>query len=218
MPTVTDYAGYWNRYATGVAEESTEEALKYAFGWTQYDGHGPGDELLGDPDNALELGSGRGNAVAALATKGIDAIGLDISDVQCAQARQRWGHLRARFAQGEAIDFLSGTVERWDAIYSIWGAAWFTDPEQLFPLVHDRLTPGGRFVFSHAPAVPGSYGVQGIYAAGFTGRQVWAYRWAYEPEGWAAILGRHGFRNIDAWHEPAPDPENVPALIVQAER
>jgi len=49
---------------------------------------------------------------------------------------------------------------------------WFTDPEQLLPLIHDRLTPGGRLVFSHAPAVPGSYGIQGIYAAGFTGRQV----------------------------------------------
>ncbi|MFI0422825.1 hypothetical protein [Spongiactinospora sp. 9N601] len=28
------------------------------------------------------------------------------------------------------------------------------------PLVRLRLTPGGRVVFSHAPAVPGSYGVR----------------------------------------------------------
>jgi hypothetical protein len=95
---------------------------------------------------------------------------------------------------------------------------WFTDPEQLLPLVQDRLTPGGRLVFSHAPAVPGSYGIQGIYAAGFTGRQVWAYRWAYEPESWAQILRRHGFRDVHARHEPAPDPDNVGTLIVEAQR
>jgi hypothetical protein len=26
-------------------------------------------------------------------------------------------------------------------------ALWFTDPEQLLPLVHDRLVPGGTLVF-----------------------------------------------------------------------
>ncbi len=78
------------------------------------------------------------------------------------------------------MDYLTATEQRWEAIYSIWGALWFTDPARLLPLIHERLVPGGKLVFSHAPAVPGSYGVQGFYAAGFTGRQVWAYRWAYE--------------------------------------
>jgi ubiquinone/menaquinone biosynthesis C-methylase UbiE len=134
MSTITDYAGYWNRYAAGDADENTEEALKYAFGWAQYEGHGPGDELLGDPATTLELGSGRGHAVAALATKGVVATGLDISGVQCEQARQRWGHLPgATFTQDEAVEFLTGTQNHWDAIYSIWGAVWFTDPEQLCP-------------------------------------------------------------------------------------
>lgn len=55
-----------------IAGDTPEEALKNAFGWTQYDGHGPGDELLGNPTTALELGFGRGHAVAALATKGVD--------------------------------------------------------------------------------------------------------------------------------------------------
>ncbi|MBV9013767.1 MAG: hypothetical protein JO272_17305, partial [Pseudonocardiales bacterium] len=68
MPLITDPVGYWDHYAEGVVNETPEEALKNAFGWTQYEGHGPGDELLGEPLTTLELGSGRGNAVAALAT------------------------------------------------------------------------------------------------------------------------------------------------------
>jgi ubiquinone/menaquinone biosynthesis C-methylase UbiE len=120
MSTITDYAGYWNRYADGVTEETAEDALKHAFGWTQSEGHGPGDELLGEPATVLELGSGRGNAVAAPATKGVDGVGLDISGVQCEQARRRWGHLPgARFVQGEVVQFLASTDEQWDAMYSI---------------------------------------------------------------------------------------------------
>ncbi|GAB3969897.1 hypothetical protein GCM10029978_042170 [Actinoallomurus acanthiterrae] len=219
MATINDYADYWDRYAVGVAAEEPEDALKHAFGWTQYEGHGPGEELLGEPATALELGSGRGNAVAALATKGIDATGIDISPIQCEQAKRRWSHLSsARFVHGDVLDYLAGTDQRWDAIYSIWGALWFTDPEQLLPLVLERLAPGGKLTFSHAPAVPGGYGVQGIYAAGFTGRQVWAYRWAYEPATWAGLLHQHGFTNIHAQVAPAPNLDHVGTLIVEAER
>lgn len=123
MPTsVDDRTSYWDRYAEGVTDETPEEALKNAFGWTQYPGHGPGGELLGDPLTALELGSGRGDAVAALATKGITATGVDISETQCRHARERWGHLpSAQFEQGGVIDYLADTDERWDAIYSILG-------------------------------------------------------------------------------------------------
>jgi len=66
-PTITDPAGYWDRYGRGVTDETPEAALKNAFGWCQYDGHGPGDEVLGDPQTTLELGPGRGDAVGALA-------------------------------------------------------------------------------------------------------------------------------------------------------
>ncbi|MFI0371827.1 class I SAM-dependent methyltransferase [Actinomadura sp. 1N219] len=220
MPTsVDDRASYWDHYAEGVTDETPEEALKNAFGWTQYPGHGPGDELLGDALTALELGSGRGDAVAALATKGITATGIDISETQCQHARSRWGHLSsAHFEHAEAMDYLAATDRRWDAIYSIWGAVWFTDPDDLLPLVHDHLNPGGKLVFSHAPAVPGSYGVQGIYGAGFNGPQVWLYRWSYEPDTWGTILQAHGFVDVTSQIEPAPTPDHVGTLIVQARR
>lgn len=216
-PTITDQPTYWDHYAEGLADQPLDEALKNAFGWTQYPGHGPGDELLGDAATALELGSGRGDAVAALATKGLNATGLDISPIQCQKARARWAHLpKAHFERGEALGYLAATDRCWDAIYSNWGAAWFTNPKDLLPLIHDHLNPGGKLVFSHAPPVPGAYGVQGTYAAGLTGRQVWLYRWSYEPATWATILETHGFTKVEATIEPAPVPHHVGTLLVQA--
>ncbi|MFC4114266.1 class I SAM-dependent methyltransferase [Nonomuraea zeae] len=132
VPAVTDRTAYWDRYAAGVRKNDTspELALKDAFGWTQYSDHGPGDELLGNPATALELGPCRGHAVAALATKGIAATGVDLSPVQIANARERWGHLpNARFMEADVIGFLTGAAQQWDAIYSVFGALWFTDPE-----------------------------------------------------------------------------------------
>jgi SAM-dependent methyltransferase len=219
MPVITDRTDYWDHYAGGVAVETPEEALKNAFGWTQYDGHGPGDELLGEPLTALELGCGRGNAVAALAAKGIDATGIDISPAQLIDVHNRWGHLpNAHYVAGDVLDFLNEADQQWDAIYSIWGALWFTDPEALLPLVRDRLAPGGKLVFSHAPAVPGSYGIQGMYGNGFKGRQVWIYRWAYEPDTWADLLRQHGFVDVNGRIEAAPEPNNVGTLVVEARR
>lgn len=219
MPLITDRSSYWDNYAAGVATETPEEALKNAFGWTQYEGHGPGDELLGEPLTTLELGGGRGNAVAALAIKGVDATGIDISPAQVKDAQARWGHLpNARFLEGNVLEFLAGANERWEAIYSIWGALWFTDPQALLPAIHDRLIPGGKLVFAHAPAVPGSYGIQGMYGNGFKGRQVWIYRWAYEPHTWADLLHQHAFVDVHARVEPAPQSDNVGTLIVEARR
>jgi SAM-dependent methyltransferase len=195
-----------------------EAALKNAFGWCQYDGHGPGDEVLGDPLATLELGPGRGNAVAALATKGITATGVDISPVQVEAARARWGHLpNARFEQGDVLDFLAAAHQQWDAIYSIWGALWFTDPTALLPAVLDRLVPGGRLVFSHAPHVPDTAtGALGMWAAGYTGPQVPMARWSYDPDQWATLLTNHGYTDVHARVLPAPDPHGVGTLLVTA--
>ncbi|MBO2464137.1 class I SAM-dependent methyltransferase [Actinomadura violacea] len=216
-PTITDQTTYWDHYAEGVPDQPLDEALRNAFGWTQYPGHGPGDELLGHPATVLELGSGRGDAIAALATKGITATGLDISPAQCEKARTRWAHLsKAHFEHGDVLDYLATTTRRWDTIYSIWGAVWFTNPEDLLPLIHDHLTPGGKLVFSHAAPVPGAYGIQGTYATGLTGRQVWLYRWSYEPATWATILETHGFTEVEAIIEPAPTPHHIGTLLAQA--
>ncbi|WP_245929142.1 class I SAM-dependent methyltransferase [Murinocardiopsis flavida] len=140
-----DTASYWDRYAQGMKEQTPQEAVKNAFGWCQYPGHGPGDELLGDPMSTLELGFGHGNAVAALAAKGIDATGIDVSPAQYEQALARWGHLTgAHFAQTDAADYLASAERQWEAVYSIWGALWFTDPDILLPLIRNRLRQLGE--------------------------------------------------------------------------
>ncbi|GAA2798872.1 class I SAM-dependent methyltransferase [Saccharopolyspora taberi] len=216
MSDITDAATYWDAYAARTAAHAAEEP---AFGWTQYPHWGPGRELLGSPRTALELGCGRGDAVAALAGAGVDATGIDLSGEQHEYAQRRWGEVDgARFVQADVTEFLSRTQQQWDAVYSIWGAVWFTDPAGLLPLVHDRLAPGGTLVFSHAPPVPGAYGVQGMYANGFKGKAVFVYRWSYEPGQWAALLGEFGFTGINARVQPAPDDGLVGTLIVQAHR
>ena len=213
-PTST-VSEYWDRYAGGVTAEAD---LNGAFGWTQWENHGPGSALLGAPSTALELGCGRGAEVAALATRGVKAEGIDISPIQVKQARERWEPLGALFHQGHAEEFLSGTQQRWDAIYSVWGAVWFNDPRVLLPLIHDRLEPGGRLVFSHAEPVPGSTGPQGMYGGGFRGRRVWLYQWAAPPEEWEELLASAGFEHPRVWVEPAPEADHVGTLIGVAHR
>jgi SAM-dependent methyltransferase len=214
----TDIPGYWDRYAEGVSPPEPENESAPVLEWTQYSGHGPGADLLGEPAHALELGAGRGDAVAALASTGVKATGVDISPVQVDRARERWGHLGAEFLHEDAVAFLKASDQRWDAIYSVWGAVWFTDPDVLLPLVRERLDPGGRLVFSHAEPVPGSSGPQGMYGGGFNGHRVWLYQWAYEPEAWEETLTGHGFEDAKVWVEPAPKPEHVGTLIGVASR
>lgn len=44
----------------------------------------------------------------------------------------------------------------------MWGAVWFTDLDDLIPLIAKRLNPGGVLAFSHAEAIEGYYGPQAM--------------------------------------------------------
>ncbi|RSN60665.1 SAM-dependent methyltransferase [Amycolatopsis sp. WAC 04182] len=212
-------SGYWDRYASHAVNTGADLASAEPFGWTQYPSHGPGPELLGQPRTALELGCGDGDAVAALAMRGVDATGVDLSGVQYEQACRRWGHIAgARFVHADVLEFLSGSEQTWDVVYSVWGAIWFLDPAVVLPLVRECLAPGGKLVFSHAPPVPGAYGIQGTYGAPFRAEPQWLYRWSYEPETWAEMLHGNGFRSIHARVESAPDIGKLGTLIVEAQR
>ncbi|MEW2545146.1 class I SAM-dependent methyltransferase [Streptomyces sp. NPDC047002] len=217
MPALHDIAAeteLWDTFAKSAFEPEADPA----FHWTQYAGHGPGPELLGDPATALEIGCGTGRAVAFLANRGVKATGLDLSPVMVAKVTERWSATGAQFEQGEVLDYLRERAGTFDAIYSIFGAAWFAPPHLLFPLVAERLAPGGRFVFSQPPAIPGAYGPQGMYKGGFAGKAMFTYRYSYTPQVWERLLLRSGFRTAEAHVIEAPEPGHIGTLAVQAER
>ncbi|MFE7461826.1 class I SAM-dependent methyltransferase [Streptomyces sp. NPDC057554] len=129
------------------------------FNWTQYPDHGPGaDELMLNPgDSALDLGCGAGGNAAHLAALGIKSVGIDLSAKQLDKARERWPDAAGmELHQAEALAYLEDTFTIFDAIYSVFGAAWFTDPGLLLPIVRARLKPGGVFAFSQRPRSTGA--------------------------------------------------------------
>ncbi len=64
-----------------------------------------------------------------------------MSPVMVANATERWGSLGVRFVCTEVLSYLSGTTETYDAVYSVFGAVWFTDPARLLPLIAARPHP-----------------------------------------------------------------------------
>ncbi|WP_175407392.1 bifunctional 2-polyprenyl-6-hydroxyphenol methylase/3-demethylubiquinol 3-O-methyltransferase UbiG [Streptomyces sp. TRM64462] len=188
------------------------------FRWTQYKEHpaDPGPALLGDPATVLEIGCGTGRALAYLAAQGIKATGVDLSPRAVARTTERYGHLGVEFVCAEVLEYLAGDTRTYDAVFSMFGGAWFTAPERLFPLVSQRLNPGGRFVFSQPPAIPGAYGPQGMYKGGFAGPAMYTYRYSYEPETWARFLADAGFTNVDVTVLDAPTSGHIGTLIARA--
>ncbi|MER7174458.1 class I SAM-dependent methyltransferase [Streptomyces mesophilus] len=208
----------WDRYAAAPKNDTRVDS-EPVFEWTQWgSAHGPDIELLGEPATVLDLGSGPGREAAYLAARGMEVTGIDLSPVMVEAAAKRWaGTGELRFVCAEAISYLSAGTKRWDAIYSSWGAVWFTDPEVLLPLIARHLSPGGRFVAAHAPAIPGAYGPQGMYGDGFKGRAHFHYRYAYTPRRWLSLMGRAGLVDPAAEVVPAPVAGDVGTLLLTAQ-
>ncbi|MFE2374898.1 class I SAM-dependent methyltransferase [Streptomyces sp. NPDC059398] len=215
MPAQHDIAAeteLWNTFA----ESAFKDDAPPVFHWTQYAGHGPGPELLADAGTVLEIGCGTGRALAYLAQRGVTAKGLDLSPVMVEKTMERWGPFGVDIVCGEVLEHLRDSPETYAAIYSIFGAVWFTDPAKLFPLIARRLRPGGVLVFSQPPAIPGAYGPQGMYKGGFAGKAMFTYRYSYTPRKWENLLLRAGFREATAHVLDAPEPGHIGTLIVRA--
>lgn len=202
----------WDTYAASAFTPDMEPV----FCWTQYAGHGPGPELLGTPESMLELGCGTGRALAHLAQQGVKATGVDLSPVMVAKVSDRWGPLGVQVHCADVLTYLRETEGTFDAIYSIFGAVWFTDPADLLPLIAERLNPGGVLVFSHPPAIPGTYGPQGMYKGGFAGPAMYTYRYSYTPGQWSDMLAASGFSGITADVLDAPTEGHIGTLLVRA--
>lgn len=213
-------AEYWDTYMPHRGEGDQPAPVADRFEWTQYAGHGPGAEVLGQPRRALDLGPAEGKEAVFLARQGVEVTGVDLSPVQVDRARTWWrGETGVSFVHADVCDHLVSAATVYDAIYSVWGAVWFTDPEVLFPLVAKRLTPRGVFAFSQAEPVPGAYGPQPMRGKWLEGREseLTVLRWQYTPEAWADLLKRHGFTDIDSRVLPAPDGAGLGTLIVRAQ-
>ncbi|WP_331735849.1 class I SAM-dependent methyltransferase (plasmid) [Streptomyces anulatus] len=214
-------AQYWDTYKPYRGEGEQPAPVADRFEWTQYPGHGPGAEVLGQPCRALDLGPAEGKEAVFLARQGVETTGVDFSAAQVGRARRWWKDVPGlSFLHADVCDYLASSTAPYDAIYSVWGAAWFTDPEILFPLLAKSLTPGGVFAFSQAEPSPGAYGPQLMRGKWLEGREreLTVLRWQYPPEAWADLLKRHGFTGIEAHVLPAPDAEGLGTLLVRAQR
>ncbi|MFD2419324.1 class I SAM-dependent methyltransferase [Amycolatopsis pigmentata] len=224
---MTEVAVAWDAYARTKPQRRATNATGRTswFNWTQHPDHGPGEDLLGPrpDDRILDLGCGKGGNIAHLATLGVQAIGVDISSVQLDAARTRWGNLTTlRFCRSDALRFLETCIERFDAIYSVFGAVWFLDPALLLPAVYDRLTPGGRFVFSHHPPTKNHYGSRPAFVHREPNRNpLTVRRWDYTASMWRGALERHGFGDARTEVLPGPGPgqrADSGTLLVRARR
>ncbi|WKV71258.1 class I SAM-dependent methyltransferase [Streptomyces sp. PCS3-D2] len=137
----------------------------------------------------LELGCGKGDRLAALAALGVRPVGVDISAVQVAAAATRWGST-VEVHQADALHFLSHTSDYYDAVYSAFGAHWFTDPDVLLPAIRERLRPGGTLVLAHLP--PGDR-IEPDEPTVVRSTLAMVLRWEGEAHQWASLLRHHGF-------------------------
>jgi SAM-dependent methyltransferase len=121
--------------------------------WTTRPGSGPGAEILG-PDlrrrRVAELGCGPGHNAAHLATRyGAQVTGVDLVGLQIRRARSHYGRLNnLTFVAGHALHYLQASDERFDAIYSVFGAIGLVAPELLLPAIAQHLKPGRTLAFS----------------------------------------------------------------------
>ncbi|MET9140597.1 class I SAM-dependent methyltransferase [Streptomyces parvulus] len=220
---MTDTVTAWDTYSQQRPERRRTNAAGATtwFNWTQYADHGPGAELLEAPADGrvLDLGCGKGGNAAHLAALGHRAVGVDVSPKQLAAARERWGQTTGlELHQADAVAFLREDREGFAAVYSVYGAVWFSDPARLLPAIRERLHPGGRLVFSQRPPVEGCYGCQASYIPrGSDEDPLVVKRWDYEPDGWERVLKEHDFTDVSAEVLAAPPgPRTVGTLIVSA--
>ncbi|MET7812033.1 class I SAM-dependent methyltransferase [Streptomyces sp. NPDC005395] len=220
---MTDTAIAWDTYSRQRPERRPTNARGETtwFNWTQYADHGPGAELLEAPagGRVLDLGCGKGGNAAHLAALGMEAVGVDVSPKQLAAAHERWGQMPGlALFQADAVSFLREDRVGFAAVYSVYGAVWFTDPALLLPAIRERLRPGGRLLFSQRPPVEGCYGCQASYIPrGADEDPLVVKRWDYEPDAWECLLKAHGYTDVDASVLPAPTGrQTTGTLIVRA--
>lgn len=141
-----DVRDWWE----ATAEDFQREAdLDVGVAWTQL--YRENLHLLGDVEgqDVLELGCGGGQCSVALAERGADVTGIDLSTEQLTHARA------LAEAHDADVDLLHGDVTdlpfadgRFDVAFNAYVFQWVEDIEAAFAEAHRVLGPGGRFVYT----------------------------------------------------------------------
>ena len=135
----------------------------------------------------LDIGAGVGAFVREAASRGWDALGIDLS------------HVAVESAQGAGVTVIQGKVEdlpagqTFDAI-TLWDVIEHVDdPLSLVRGVYERLRPGGRLFVE-----TGNYQSASLAA---TGPDWWLWqadhRWYFSPPSLSALLEGSGFSNLE---------------------
>jgi SAM-dependent methyltransferase len=98
----------------------------------------------------LELGCGGGNVGIALAKRGAQVIGVDISNAQLQIAEQKAEE------QGVTVRYIESAIETFDftsiapvdLVISVCALQYVSDLPRVFTQIYTTLTPSGTFVFS----------------------------------------------------------------------
>jgi SAM-dependent methyltransferase len=108
--------------------------------------------LLGDVagTRAIELGCGGGQFGLALADRGADVTGVDISEAQLEYARQHASETGADvdFVETSVTDLDEFADASFDLAFSAFAFQWVEDLEAAFAEAYRVLEPGGRLVYS----------------------------------------------------------------------
>ncbi|MFD5424221.1 class I SAM-dependent methyltransferase [Streptomyces sp. NPDC127084] len=221
-------ADLWHHY--GRARCACDRVVPAKFHWIWSQDSGPGAELLGDLTGRRvgDLGAGAARHAAHLATHHQPAtiVAIDSSPAQHAMATDLYGHLapRLRIVNSDVTTHLREASGTYDALYSIFGAADFSEPQELLPAAAEALKPGGRLVFatlahylSGAPAQTDIVAAE-IPAKTPDGEATTMRRWVLQEHVWTKLLDAAGFTDITADMLPSTSkgPRTADTLIVTA--
>ncbi|KRV50443.1 hypothetical protein AQ490_15250 [Wenjunlia vitaminophila] len=143
-------------------------------------------------------------------------------------ATHLFGHLapRLRLVHADVVDHLTAAPGRYDVLYSLFGAADFTDPRSLLAAAARALRPGGRLVISTlAHYLSGSPAETDVTHADIptktpTGEPATMCRWVLQEHVWTKLLAETGLRDVtvDTLPAAANGPRAADTLLLSARR